>query len=239
MEIIPAIDLINGRCVRLSQGDYKRKTVYSDDPVTTAGRFAQAGMRRLHVVDLDGAREGRPRHTDVLKNIVEATGLHVDFGGGIRGREQAARALEAGAAQITAGSIAVKNPDEVKTWAADFGMEKIILGADVRGKNVAVSGWREQTEVKLWSFLEYYEEIGLRYLICTDIERDGMLNGPAVELYKEIIRRFPRWQLIASGGVGTTDDIRALEEIGCAGVIIGKALYEERITLRELEAFLC
>ncbi|RMH66654.1 MAG: 1-(5-phosphoribosyl)-5-[(5-phosphoribosylamino)methylideneamino]imidazole-4-carboxamide isomerase [Calditrichaeota bacterium] len=239
MDIIPAIDLMNGQCVRLRQGDYDNQTVYSASPLETARQFEQSGIRRLHLVDLEGARAGQPHHLGILKMIRRHTALQVDFGGGLRTREHATAALEAGAAQITAGSIAVKQPEEVRDWAHAFGPERIIIGADVREGHVAVSGWREQTSVALWPFLEQWHQQGFRNLICTDIARDGMLSGPAITLYREIIRRFPQWRVIASGGVSKVDDLHRLRDAGCAGVIIGKALYEQRITLKELEPFLC
>ncbi len=237
--IIPAIDLIGGRCVRLSQGDYSRRKEYTADPVDAARAFEAAGVRRLHLVDLDGTRAGSPQNLAVLERIAVATGLQIDYGGGIRKMVHARLALEAGAAQITAGSIAVKNPGEVLRWGKELGRERIIIGADVRQKKLATDGWQHQTATDLDGFLQTYGRAGFKTVICTDIERDGMLGGPATTLYGEIKIKFPELRLIASGGVSGIGDVEELQRAGLDGVIIGKALYEKRITLKQLERFLC
>jgi len=239
IEPIPALDLIDGCCVRLRQGDFAARTVYSADPLTVAKTFEAAGLKRLHLVDLDGARQGSPANLAVLERIASATGLRVDFSGGLRTTEDAAAAFASGAALIAAGSIAVRRPQLFLEWLQKFGAERLILAADVHGRNIAVSGWTAGTQLGITDFLQQFAAQGVRQVLCTDIARDGMLAGPSFELYTDLRRLFPDLQLTASGGVGSVDDIAALDAIGLDGVIIGKALYEERIALKELERFLC
>lgn len=237
MHVIPAIDLIDGKAVRLTQGDYDRKTVYNEDPVEVARAFAGAGLRRLHVVDLDGARGGGIVNHRVLERIVAATDLHVDWGGGMKSDEDLRIAFEAGAAQVTGGTIAVKQPAVFLDWLERYGPERIILGTDVRGDRIAVSGWAEASDRELFEFLADYVKKGVRYTICTDVSKDGLLQGTARELYARIRREQPEVRLIASGGVTTTADLDALAELDCFGAIVGKAIYEGRISLKELERF--
>ncbi|GJM61077.1 MULTISPECIES: 1-(5-phosphoribosyl)-5-[(5-phosphoribosylamino)methylideneamino]imidazole-4-carboxamide isomerase [Persicobacter] len=237
MEIIPAIDLIDGQCVRLTQGDYAQKKVYESDPLKMAKSFEAAGIQRLHLVDLDGAKARKITNDAVLKRVAENTALHIDFGGGLRTDEDLKIAFESGAKQITGGSIAVKDPETFKRWIQDFGGDKIILGADVHGENIAVSGWAESSDRKLLPFLEEYLGLGLQYVICTDVSKDGLLQGPNVALYQKILAAFPEVKLIASGGVAEFDDLKRLEDIGVYGTIVGKAFYEGRISLEQLASF--
>jgi len=237
--IIPAIDIIAGRCVRLSRGDYKTQKVYNENPLEVARQFADAGITRLHLVDLDGARLKQVVNWKVLESIAGGTELQVDFGGGIRTDEDVRIAFESGARQITAGSIAVIDRAKVLDWLKVFGGDKIILGADVKERKLAIHGWQESAQLDLLPFLEDYQKQGIRQTICTDIARDGMLSNPAFELYREIKQQFPKLTLIASGGISRIDDIYQLQDDGIDGVIIGKALYEGRIRLPELKGFLC
>ena len=238
IEIIPAIDLIDGKCVRLSQGDYSQKKIYNENPLEVAKMFADAGIRRLHLVDLDGAKAQHIVNQDVLETIVTKTNLIVDFGGGLKSDDDLRIAFECGASMITGGSIAVKNPPVFISWLEKFGADKIILGADVKNEKIAVSGWIETTEIKLIPFLENYIRKGISKIICTDISKDGMLQGPAIQLYKKIISNFTDVYLIASGGVGSLQDVEKLQDIGVPAVIIGKAFYEGNITLNEISRFL-
>ena len=237
MYIIPAIDLIDGKCVRLTQGDYAQKTVYNEDPLAVAREFEAAGLSRLHVVDLDGARGGGIVNHRVLEKIAGGTNLHVDWGGGMKSDEDLRVAFESGAAQVTGGTIAVKQPETFLGWLDRFGPERIILGTDVRGDKIAVSGWEEASDRELFEFLSDYVARGVRYTICTDVAKDGLLQGTARELYARIRREQPTVNLIASGGVATTDDLDALAALDCFGVIVGKAIYEGRISLEELYAY--
>jgi len=234
MEIIPAIDIIDGQCVRLTKGDYDQVTRYSDDPAQVARDFELAGISRLHVVDLDGAKARHVVNIDTLRNITSVTGLSVDFGGGVKTREDLELVLAAGAKQVTAGSIAVSDKAEVKKWIEEFGPNKIILGADVLDGKVMVSGWQESSGEELMDFLDYYVQLGIQYVICTDISKDGVLAGPSFELYEAIQLRFPTLHLIASGGVSGKDDLIRLKRQGLYGAIVGKAFYEGRLTLEEL-----
>jgi len=234
MEIIPAIDLMGGRCVRLSEGDFKTKRVYSQEPLAQARTFESFGFKRLHMVDLDGAREGSPKNLHVLRRICRETALEVDWGGGIYSDADAESAFQAGAALITAGSIAVKNPERVKGWLERWGSSRIILGADVHGDKIAVKGWAETADVSLFHFLKVWRRQGITQVISTDISRDGMLRGPALPLYKAMKDRFPGLKIIASGGVSHIRDLQALAEAGIPGAIVGKAIYEKRISLDEL-----
>jgi phosphoribosylformimino-5-aminoimidazole carboxamide ribotide isomerase len=234
IEIIPAIDIIEGKCVRLSQGDYAQKTVYSDSPLEIAKSFGDIGIKRLHLVDLDGAKAQHIVNYRVLEEIAAKTSLVIDFGGGLKSDEDLKIAFDSGAAMITGGSIAVKNPDIFTSWIETFGAERIILGADVQGEKIAVSGWQETTAMDLLPFLENYINKGITKVICTDISRDGMLVGASVELYKKILKQFPNLYLIASGGVGSEKDIEDLDRAGIPAVITGKAIYEGKINLQDM-----
>lgn len=238
MEIIPAIDLIDGQCVRLEKGDYARQKTYHSDPLEVAQSFESAGINRLHLVDLDGAKAKKIVNLPVLKRIVAHTSLKVDFGGGIKSRDQVELALGAGAAQVTGGSIAAKDQKEFMSWLDTYGPEKIILGADVSDMSIMVSGWQEATSLHIYDFLSYYVDLGISYVVCTDISKDGMLQGPAFELYQDLMNRFPTIKLIASGGVSKIEDVESLAQDGLYGAIIGKAIYEGKITLDQL-ARLC
>lgn len=238
IEIIPAIDLIDGKCVRLSQGDYNQKTVYNENPVEVAKMFADAGIRRLHLVDLDGAKAHHIVNHKVLERITSATDLIVDFGGGLKSDDDLRIAFECGAAMITGGSIAVRNPDVFSSWISKFGGDKIILGADVKNEMIAVGGWLETTELELLPFVDKYLAQGINKVICTDISKDGMLQGPAIELYKKMIAAQPAMYLIASGGVSSISDIEMLHQASVPAVITGKAIYEGRITMKELTRFI-
>lgn len=236
MEIIPAIDIIGGKCVRLTKGDYSQVTHYADDPVEVARQFEAGGIKRLHVVDLDGAKAKHVVNLEVLRKIASATSLKVDFGGGVKTREDLEKVLEAGAAQVTAGSIAVSNRAEVEKWISEFGAEKIILGADVLNGKVMVSGWQENSGEELTEFLTYYLGKGISHVICTDITKDGVLQGPSFELYQGLLRTFPGLRLIASGGVSGVNDLVRLKQDGLFGAIVGKAFYEGKVTLEELSS---
>lgn len=238
MHIIPAIDIIDGKCVRLAQGQYAAKTVYDESPVDVAMRFQDAGIKRLHVVDLDGAKAKRIVNYRTLEQITRrAEILHVDFGGGIQSDDDVRIAFESGARQITAGSIAVKNQDMFLRWLKDRGTEAIILAADARDERIAVSGWEEVTEISLMEFLAEYEAQGITYVMCTDISKDGMMQGSANDLYRRIRDERPLLNLIASGGVSSLHDLEELESIGVWGAIIGKALYEGTLTIDDLKRF--
>jgi phosphoribosylformimino-5-aminoimidazole carboxamide ribotide isomerase len=234
MTIIPAIDLIDGQCVRLTKGDYDTKKVYNSDPLEVAKQFEKNGFTRLHLVDLDGAKAGKVINLSVLEAICNNTALQVDFGGGIKTDEEFEKVLNAGASQVTIGSLAVKDPIKVKEWITKYGADKIILGADVKDRRIAVSGWLETSDLELFTFVEQYYQLGIRHVLCTDISKDGMLEGPAFELYSEIMERFPDLELIASGGVSRIEDVKKLKELNVPAVVIGKAIYEGRIELREL-----
>ncbi|MGI4885609.1 MAG: HisA/HisF-related TIM barrel protein [Janthinobacterium lividum] len=234
MDLIPAIDLINGACVRLTGGDFARQTTYAADPLAQAQHFEQLGATRLHLVDLDGARARAPRQLAVLARLARHTGLRIDFGGGIQTTAAAEQAFAAGAAQLTAGSIAARDPALVGEWLARFGAERIIIGADFKGEHIAVSAWTEQSTQTLPGFIEAYLAAGATTFVCTDVARDGQLQGPATATYAALRRQYPAAQLVASGGVTTVADVAALREIGMAGAIIGKALYEGTITEDEL-----
>ncbi len=238
IEIIPAIDIIDGKCVRLSQGDYESKKVYNENPVEVAKEFEACGIRRLHVVDLDGAASRHVVNFRVLERIATRTSLVVDFGGGVKSDEDLRIAFESGAQMVTGGSVAVKDPALFCRWLDKYGSDRIILGADVKERKIAVNGWKDESACELFPFLDDYTDKGVRKVICTDISRDGMLKGPSLELYRDIREKFPDLYLIASGGVGTIDDIVALNEADVSGVIFGKALYEGKITMKGLRAFL-
>ncbi len=234
IELIPAIDIIDGKCVRLTKGDYDQKTVYNEDPVAQAKEFEALGFKRLHVVDLDGAKSKHIVNDAVLRAITSATSLMVDFGGGIKTDEDCEKAFAAGAKMVTAGSIAVTDPARVKTWIARFGAEKIILGADARNGKISINGWKEDSAEDLLPFLERWVGAGVKNVLCTDISKDGTLQGPAIELYKTIMARFPQLHLIASGGVSSSDDLKALDAAGIPAAVFGKAWYEGRIKMEEL-----
>ncbi|NVK82987.1 MAG: 1-(5-phosphoribosyl)-5-[(5-phosphoribosylamino)methylideneamino]imidazole-4-carboxamide isomerase [Cytophagia bacterium] len=237
MIITPAIDIISGKAVRLTKGDYNQKTEYSDSPLEVAKSFDQAGITNLHLVDLDGAKAQQPQNLDVLQSITSETSLKVDFGGGVKSNESLEAVLKAGAGQVTAGSIAAKDPELVGSWLKEFGPERIILGADVIDEKIAISGWQEDSGLDLFPFLESYLAQGAKYCICTDVSKDGMLQGPSIELYKKILKAFPELNLIASGGVAELDDLKKLLDIGIYGTIVGKAYYEGRISLEQLAQF--
>jgi phosphoribosylformimino-5-aminoimidazole carboxamide ribotide isomerase len=234
IELIPAIDLIDGKCVRLSKGDYNTKKVYNENPLEVALEFEAHGIKRLHLVDLDGAKAGHIVNHKVLETIASNTKLIIDFGGGLKTTDDLQIAFNSGAQMVTGGSIAVKNPKEFSAWIEQYGAEKIILGSDVKDKKIAVSGWLETSTLDLFDFLEGYTNKGITKTICTDISKDGMLQGPAIELYKEILVRFPNLYLVASGGVSCMKDIELLQEAGIPAVIFGKAIYEGRITMKEV-----
>lgn len=238
IELIPAIDLIDGKCVRLSKGDYASKKMYNENPVEVAKEIEAYGIRRLHVVDLDGAASQHVVNYRTLERIASATGLIIDFGGGVKSDEDLVIAFDNGAQMVTVGSIAVKQPDLFGKWLEQYGPEKMILGADVKGRNIAVSGWKEESRQELLPFLDGYVKKGVTKVLCTDIDRDGMLEGPAMELYAEMLKAHPGLHLIASGGVSCLDDIRRLEEAGVPAVVFGKALYEGRIALQDLSQWI-
>jgi len=235
--IIPAIDLIDAKCVRLSQGDYNQKTVYNENPLEVAKMFEDAGITRLHLVDLDGAKAKHIVNYKVLETIATKTSLVIDFGGGLKSDDDLRIAFESGAQMVTGGSIAVKDRETFLHWIETYGAEKIILGADAKDKKIAVSGWQEVSELSILDFIGSYTEKGIQKVISTDIARDGMLTGPSVELYKEIMERFPNLELIASGGIASMKDIYELNEMGIPGVITGKAIYEGLILLNEIRDF--
>lgn len=235
MKIIPAIDIIDGKCVRLSEGDYATKKVYNENPLEVARQFESSGITHLHLVDLDGAKAGKIINTKVLESITSNTNLKVDFGGGLRTDEDLHIAFEAGASQVTGGSIAVKQPETFENWLSKYGTEKIILGADCKNRKIATNGWLDTSEMDVIEFIQAYEQKGISQVICTDISKDGMLAGPAIELYREILTDC-RVALVASGGVTTLEDLEQLKAIGCSGAIIGKALYENKITLKQIES---
>lgn len=237
IELIPAIDIIEGKCVRLTQGDYATKKVYNENPLDAAKMLEDHGIRRLHVVDLDGAREGRIVNYRVLERLATHTALTIDFGGGLKRENDVVIAFECGAQMITGGSIAVKNPEAFTSWIAKFGSERIILGADAKDKKIAISGWKETTDQALIPFIQGYHEKGITKVICTDIAKDGMLQGPSVDLYKEIRAAIPLIYVIASGGVSSIADIEKLAEAGIPAVIFGKAIYEGKIQLSDLLRF--
>ncbi|NII25809.1 1-(5-phosphoribosyl)-5-[(5-phosphoribosylamino)methylideneamino]imidazole-4-carboxamide isomerase [Pseudoflavitalea sp. X16] len=234
MQIIPAIDIIDGKCVRLTQGDYQQKKVYNENPLEVALEFEAAGLQRLHLVDLDGAKAGAVKNWKVLETIAGKTKLVIDFGGGIKTDKDVDIVFNSGAALATVGSIAVKNEQEFVKWLLTYGADKFLLGADVKDEKIAVGGWLETTDIWIYDFIAKYIAHGVQQIFCTDVSKDGLLQGPAVELYQNIIKQFPQLHFIASGGVSNMEDVRQLQEIGCSGVIIGKAIYEGRITVEEL-----
>lgn len=238
IEIIPAIDIIGGKCVRLTKGDYTSTKVYNENPLEVAKSFEAHGIKRLHLVDLDGAKAQHIVNYHVLEQIATKTSLTIDFGGGLKTDEDLKIAFSSGANMITGGSIAIKNPELFKSWITTYGNEKIILGADVKNEKIAVSGWYETSNCNLIAFLNEYTQVGISKVICTDIEKDGTLQGTATDLYKKILNKFPNLHLIASGGVSQWNDIDALENINVPSVIVGKAIYEGNITLSEIEKYI-
>lgn len=234
IELIPAIDIIGGKCVRLAKGDYDKKTEYNESPVDVAKAFQQMGFRRLHIVDLDGARSKHIVNSKILNDIASATTLQIDFGGGIKSDADIATAFDYGASMITIGSLAVTDKEKVFSWIDRYGAEKIIIGADVKGTTIAVNGWQEESSEELLPFISKYVQRGISKFLCTDISRDGMLNGPSVDLYKTILNKFPNLHLIASGGVSSNEDIYNLEAEGVPAVVFGKAFYEGKINVKQL-----
>jgi phosphoribosylformimino-5-aminoimidazole carboxamide ribotide isomerase len=237
MQIIPAIDLIDGKCVRLTEGDYTQKKIYNEDPLEVAKAFEGIGLMRLHLVDLDGAKAGEVVNWKVLENIANQTALQIDFGGGIKKEATLKTVFDTGASYATIGSLAVKNRAVFEEWIERFGAEVFMLGADVYEEKIAIGGWIEKTNIDVFEFMQSYINKGISQLFCTDIQKDGKLEGPSTNLYKKIIAQFPALHLIASGGVSNIEDLRILREIGCSGAIVGKAIYENRITLKELASF--
>ena len=242
MRIIPAIDIIDGKCVRLTKGDYNTKKIYNENPLEVAKEFEAAGIEFLHVVDLDGAKASQIINYKVLEQIASKTNLKIDFGGGLKSNKDLEIAFNSGANQITGGSIAVKNSDIFESWIEKYGAQKIILGADFYPDNVggkiATNGWQEESTLELIPFIKGYQDKGIQYVICTDISKDGMLQGPSFEVYKKIISEVKNVKLIASGGISTFDELPRLAENGCEGVIIGKAIYEKKISLKQLEQYI-
>jgi len=236
MRIIPAIDIIDGKCVRLTKGDYAQIKVYNDDPVDVAKQFEDANLEYLHLVDLDGAKQGKVVNWDVIQKIQEKTALNVDFGGGVKTDKEVKELLDLGISQINVGSLAVKEPDKFIQWLEEFGAENFILSADVKGENVAINGWLEETEFRLFDLVEKFGIDGLEFLACTDIESDGTLKGPNFGLYKKLKNRFPNLKIIASGGVSSLQDLIELQHIKVFGAIVGKAIYEGKVKLEDLSA---
>ena len=238
MRIIPAIDIINGECVRLSKGDYNQKTIYNSNVLDVAKNFEDNGIQFLHLVDLDGAKQNRIINYKILEKISSQTNLIIDFGGGLKSEEDIKIAFESGAKQVTLGSVAIKNPELFLKSLEKYGSEKIILGADARKEKIAISGWLEESESNIYDFIKEKIKIGIQYVISTDIDKDGMLEGPSFDLYEKIIGENPNIKLIASGGITSASDLEKVKSIGCEGAIIGKALYENRITFNDLKPFL-
>lgn len=237
MEIIPAIDIIDGKCVRLTQGDYEQKKIYNEHPLEVAKQFEAAGLHRLHLVDLDGAKAGAVKNWKVLEAIAGKTSLVVDFGGGIKKENDLKIVFESGAALATIGSVAVKEEQVFIGWLEEYGANKFLLGADVKSEKIAVAGWLETTDIWVYDFMKKYIDQGVRQIFCTDVSKDGKLEGPSTELYKNIITEFPTLHFIASGGVSSMQDLEELQAIGCSGAIVGKAIYEGRVNIKDLTRF--
>jgi phosphoribosylformimino-5-aminoimidazole carboxamide ribotide isomerase len=237
MQIIPAIDIIDGKCVRLTQGDYGLKKIYNEHPLEVARQFEDNGLVRLHLVDLDGARAGAVKNWKVLETIAGKTRLEIDFGGGIKTEKDLEIVFGSGALWATIGSLAVKEEETFVQWLTSYGADKFVLGADVREEKIAVSGWLEKTDIWIYDFLQKYIEKGIEQVFCTDVSKDGLLEGPALELYTNILQKFPSLNFIASGGVSSMRDLEELQDIGCKGVIVGKAIYEGRLKLDDLKKF--
>ena len=237
MQIIPAIDIIEGKCVRLTKGDYSQKKIYNEYPLEVARQFEDAGLKRLHLVDLDGAKAGTVKNWKVLETIAGKTSLQVDFGGGVASEKDVRIIFNCGGSWVTIGSMAVKDETEFLRWLEQFGADKFILGADVKNEKIAIHGWTETTDIWVYDFIQKYAERGVKQVFCTDVAKDGLLQGPSLELYKNIVTKFPTLYFIASGGVSSLQDLDDLREAGCKAVIVGKAIYEGRIQLSELSIF--
>lgn len=237
MQIIPAIDIIDGKCVRLTEGDYTQKKIYNEHPLEVAKEFEDAGLQRLHLVDLDGAKAGAVKNWKVLETIAAKTALVIDFGGGIKKEEDVKIVFNSGAALATVGSIAVKDEERFVSWLQQFGADKFLLGADVKDEKITIGGWLETTDIWIYDFIEKYINYGVQQIFCTDVSKDGKLEGPSNELYKNILSKFPKLHFIASGGVSSIKDLEDLQNIGCSAAIIGKAIYEGRVTLNDLKRF--
>jgi phosphoribosylformimino-5-aminoimidazole carboxamide ribotide isomerase len=235
MQIIPAIDIIDGKCVRLTEGDYSQKKIYNENPLEVALAFEDSGLQRLHLVDLDGAKAGAVKNWKVLETIASKTNMTIDFGGGIKTEKDVQIVFDSGAVLATVGSIAVKNEALFVSWLQQFGAAKFLLGADVKEEKIAIGGWLETTDIWIYDFIEKYVKHGVQQVFCTDVSKDGRLEGPSTELYKNIITKFPELHFIASGGVASLDDLKRLKDIGCNAAIVGKAIYENRISLQELK----
>lgn len=238
MRIIPAIDLIDGQCVRLSKGDYATKKIYNENPLEVAKQFEAHGIEYLHLVDLDGAKSQHIVNHKVLETIATQTQLKIDFGGGLKSDDDLRIAFESGASQVTGGSIAVKNPELFSSWIEQYGPDRIILGADAQHEKIAINGWQEESSLELIPFVQDYQQKGIQYVVCTDISKDGMLQGPSFGLYRRLLEQTTDLKLIASGGISTFDELPKLAEMGCEGTIIGKAIYEGRIELKQLEQYI-
>jgi phosphoribosylformimino-5-aminoimidazole carboxamide ribotide isomerase len=234
--VIPAIDIIDGKCVRLTKGDYSQKKIYNEHPLEVALQFEDAGLNRLHLVDLDGAKAGKIINWKVLETLTGKTKLGIDFGGGIKQEKDLEIVFNSGAAMATIGSMAVKSETEFVKWIQRFGGDRFFLGADVKAEKIAISGWLEETDLNVYSFIKKYVEQGIQNVFCTDVSKDGMLQGPSTGLYKKIIERFPGLYFVASGGVSSISDLEMLSEIGCSAAIVGKAIYENKVSLQELSA---
>jgi phosphoribosylformimino-5-aminoimidazole carboxamide ribotide isomerase len=234
MIIIPAIDIINGKCVRLTKGDYAQQKIYNENPVEVAKQFEDAGIQRLHIVDLDGAKAGKIINLKVLEDIAAATSLIIDFGGGVKNITDVGNIFNAGAAMVTIGSLAVKHPELLEEWLMEFGEDKFLIGADVLNEKIKISGWLEDSGINIFNFIGKMIALGTNNIFCTDISKDGAMQGPSIELYKKIMQEHPEIHLIASGGVSNIEDVKELKAIGCAGAIIGKAIYEGLVSLQDL-----
>ena len=237
MEIIPAIDIIDGKCVRLTKGDYTQKKIYNENPTEVAKEFEDAGIKRLHVVDLDGAKQGKVINLKVLESIAAATELIIDFGGGVKKIADVSDILNAGGDIVTIGSLAVKQPQILEEWLMEFGADKFLIGADVLDEKIKISGWLEDSGLNIFDFIGKLLSLGTTHIFCTDISKDGAMEGPSIDLYKKIMEQHPEINLIASGGVSNFDDVLHLKEIGCGGAIIGKAIYEGKISIKQLSTF--
>lgn len=237
MEIIPAIDIIDGKCVRLTEGDYQQKKIYNENPLDVALQFEAAGIRRLHLVDLDGAKAGKVTNWKVLEAIANHTQLIIDFGGGIKTADDVSTVLNAGARYATVGSVAAKQKDLFTEWLHRFGVDKFLLGADVKNGYITINGWLNTTELPVQQFMENYMQLGVQQIFCTDVSKDGRLEGPSIELYQSLLNALPHLHLIASGGISSVDDLLQLQQIGCSGAIVGKAIYENKISLNQLVQF--
>lgn len=238
MEIIPAIDIIDGKCVRLEKGDFEKKVIYHDNPADVAKGFETAGIKRLHIVDLDGARGGSLKNLKTLENISKGTSLVIDFGGGLKTTEDIQSVFNAGASMVSLGSVIVKNAELFSQWIKDFGASKFLPGADVLHKKIKIHGWKENTGIDIFHFINELFLDGINQIFCTDISKDGMMQGPSTKLYLEILQKFPSLNLIASGGISCFEDLVVLKETGCSGAIVGKAIYEGKITLKQIQGFL-